>query len=44
MVQHLVEGFIPDDWMKRLDFTTLEKVPVSYVSDDLREPTTSSGG
>jgi hypothetical protein len=44
MVQHLVEGFIPDDWMKRLDFTTLEKVPASYVSDDLREPTTSSGG
>jgi hypothetical protein len=37
MVQHLVEGFIPDDWMKRLDFTTLEKVPASYVSDDLRE-------
>jgi len=37
VVQHLVEGFIPDDWMKRLDFTTLEKVPASYVSDDLRE-------
>ncbi|WP_028875012.1 hypothetical protein [Tepidiphilus margaritifer] len=35
VVQHLVEGCIPDDWMKRLDFAELD-VPESY---DLGEVT-----
>ena len=30
-------GFIPDDWLHGLDYSTLEKVPASYVADDLRK-------
>ncbi len=37
MVRDLVMGFIPDDWLHRLDYATLEKVPGSYVADDLRQ-------
>ncbi len=38
VVQHLIEGFLPAaKRLGRLDFSTLEKVPASYVSDDLRE-------
>ena len=37
VVRHLVEGFIPDEEMKRLDFSTLERMNASYVSEDLRE-------
>ncbi|CUB07956.1 Putative transposase, YhgA-like/Domain of unknown function (DUF4351) [Tepidiphilus thermophilus] len=37
VVQHLIEGFLPAEGLGRLDFSTLEKVPASYVSDDLRE-------
>ncbi|MBI5780301.1 MAG: Rpn family recombination-promoting nuclease/putative transposase, partial [Rhodocyclales bacterium] len=38
VVQHLIEGFLPAaKRLGRLDFTTLEKVSASYVSDDLRE-------
>jgi hypothetical protein len=40
VVQHLIEGFLLDKGLEglgRLDFTTLEKVPASYVSDDLRQ-------
>ena len=29
-------GFIDDDWLHSLDFTTLEKQPSSYVTDDYR--------
>jgi predicted transposase YdaD len=36
-VRDLVMGFIPDDWLRGLDYGTLEKVPCSYVSDDLRQ-------
>ena len=36
MVRDLVLGFIPDDWLHSLDYTTLEKNPRSYVTDDLR--------
>jgi len=36
-VRHLVEGFIPDEEIKRLDFSTLERMNASYVSEDLRE-------
>ncbi len=37
MVRDLVLGFIPDAWLHSLDYSTLEKVPGSYVSDDLRQ-------
>ncbi len=30
-------GFIPDDWLQGLDYSTLEKVPGSYVSDDFQQ-------
>ena len=36
-VRDLVLGFIPDDWLRGLDYSTLEKVPASYVTDDLRQ-------
>ncbi len=32
----LLQGFVHEPWVKELDFTTLEKVSGSYVSDDLR--------
>ena len=37
MVRDLVLGFIPDDWLHSLDYTTLEKIPGSYITDDLRD-------
>ncbi|HET8696413.1 MAG TPA: Rpn family recombination-promoting nuclease/putative transposase [Gammaproteobacteria bacterium] len=37
MVRDLLEGFIKEPWLRELDYSTLEKVPGSYVSDDLRE-------
>ena len=36
MVADLLTGFVREDWVAELDFTTLEKWPGSYVSDDLR--------
>jgi len=33
VVRDLVLGFIPDDWLHSLDYTTLEKIPGSYVTD-----------
>ena len=36
LVRDLVMGFIPDEWLHSLDYSTLEKVPGSYVTDDLR--------
>ena len=36
-VEGLLRGFLPEDWTGRLDFSTLEKVGNSFVSDDLRE-------
>jgi hypothetical protein len=36
MVTDLLTGFVHEDWVKELDFTTLEKRSGSYVSDDLR--------
>ncbi len=32
----LLQGFVHEDWVKELDFSTLEKISGSYVSDDLR--------
>ncbi len=37
MVRDLLLGFVHEEWVKGLDFTTLERVSGSYVSDDLRE-------
>ena len=37
LVRDLIMGFIPDDWLHSLDYSTLEKVPGSYVSDDFQQ-------
>jgi len=37
MVADLLRGFVREDWVTALDFSTLEKVNGSYISDDLRE-------
>jgi hypothetical protein len=37
LVRDLVLGFVPDPWLESLDYSTLEKVPGSYVTDDLRQ-------
>jgi predicted transposase/invertase (TIGR01784 family) len=37
MVEDLLTGFVPQAWVRELDFGTLEKLNQSYVSDDLRE-------
>ncbi|MBY0455159.1 MAG: Rpn family recombination-promoting nuclease/putative transposase [Burkholderiaceae bacterium] len=36
LVRDLVMGFIPDDWLHSLDYSTLEQVSGNYVTDDLR--------
>jgi hypothetical protein len=36
VVRDLVFGFIPDEWLHGLDYSTLEPYPGSYVTDDLR--------
>ncbi len=35
MVEDLLRGFVREDWVRDLDFSTLEKVPGSYVTPDL---------
>ncbi|MEI8208727.1 MAG: Rpn family recombination-promoting nuclease/putative transposase, partial [Methylococcales bacterium] len=37
LVRDLIMGFIPDEWLHSLDYTTLEKMPCSYITEDLRE-------
>jgi predicted transposase/invertase (TIGR01784 family) len=37
MVEDLLRGYVDEEWIERVDFSTLEKVSGSYVSDDLRE-------
>ena len=37
MVADLLRGFVHEDWVKDLDFATLERVGDGYVTDDLRE-------
>lgn len=37
MVEDLLRGFVLEDWVAQLDFSTLERHPNSYVADDLRE-------
>ena len=37
MVADLLKGFVHEDWVQQLDFSTLEKLNSSYITDDLRE-------
>lgn len=37
MVEDLLKGFVREEWVTQLDFSTLEKVNSSYVSDALQE-------
>ena len=37
MVRELLEGFVREDWGRRLDFATLERVNGHYVDDRLRQ-------
>ncbi len=37
MVEDLVRGFAGEPWIEQLDFSTLERVNASYVSDTLKE-------
>lgn len=37
MVEDLLKGFVYEDWVQKLDFSTLERVNSSYISDDLRD-------
>ena len=36
MVESLLRDFVPIDFVKELDFSTLERYPESYITDDLR--------
>ena len=36
-MEDLVKGFVRFDWVADLDFSTLEKVNGSYITDDLKE-------
>jgi hypothetical protein len=36
IVRDLLVGFVQEPWLAEIDFSTLEKVNGSYVSDDLR--------
>ena len=35
MVEDLLRGFLPGQWLAELDFSTLDKLPTEYVSDEL---------
>jgi predicted transposase/invertase (TIGR01784 family) len=37
LVRDLIMGFIPDEWLHSLDYSTLERVNASYVTDDLKQ-------
>jgi predicted transposase/invertase (TIGR01784 family) len=37
MVESLIRDFVPDEWVRELDFSTLERQNSSYVTDDLHE-------
>jgi hypothetical protein len=37
MIEELLRGFLRESWVQTLDFSTLERVGGSFVSDDLRE-------
>ncbi|HEY2294642.1 MAG TPA: hypothetical protein VGM86_28405 [Thermoanaerobaculia bacterium] len=35
MVEDLIRGFVHEDWVRDLDFSTLEQIPDSYVAPNL---------
>ena len=35
VVEDLLRGFVPVEWVERLDFTTLRRLPAEYVSREL---------
>lgn len=37
MVSSLLQDFVPEGFIENIDFTTLDRVPGSYVTDDCRE-------
>jgi predicted transposase/invertase (TIGR01784 family) len=37
MVVGLLRGFVREPWVEELDFSSLEKINASYVSEDLRQ-------
>ncbi|MCK7546073.1 Rpn family recombination-promoting nuclease/putative transposase [Marinobacter bryozoorum] len=37
MVKDLLTGFVRQEWVNHLDFSTLEKVSGSYITDELRD-------
>ncbi|HCK80238.1 MAG TPA: transposase, partial [Candidatus Competibacteraceae bacterium] len=37
VMRDLLLGFVPDDWLHGLDYSTLERVSGSYITDDLRD-------
>ena len=37
MVEDLLRGFVHEDWIEELEFSTLETVKDSFVSDNLKE-------
>ena len=37
MVADLLRGFVREDWVAELDFSTLEKVPASFVGKKMRK-------
>ncbi len=37
MVKDLLTGFVKEEWVNQLDYSTLEKVSSTYVADELRD-------
>ena len=37
MVEELLRDFVKEDWVKLLDFSTLQKYNNSFVADELKE-------
>lgn len=37
MVTDLIRGFVPEDWVQEIDFSTLERVEASFVTQELLE-------
>ncbi|WP_031599587.1 Rpn family recombination-promoting nuclease/putative transposase, partial [Ferrovum myxofaciens] len=35
-VRDLIMGFVPDEWLHSLDYTTLKKVDGNYITEDFR--------
>jgi len=37
MIEDFLRGFVPGEWLKQLDFSTLERVNASFVSDEYQQ-------